>query len=715
MARLPGGSGDGDGSDDDEESRQRPTGIAGPDDTPEPTGDTGGGADDTGGGGGGGGGGSSGGGAADPTGIAGPDDTPEPAPDDDAPTRDPDSPTGPAGPDETPGDETDVPDEPDAGGPDDPTGVTGPDDTPEPTPPEDDTELPEERPTGPTGPDQTPDAAPPETTEPPTEDPADRPTGVAGPDETPDVSSAEGEQQAGRTIRDSQFAGFFRSVRADPGRQRQPEPVAGGRQAARAVGRDPGRSFVDPVAEVEAVSEALDEAFISRRATTGEEFGADIEGFDEVGGGPFDLPRGFGGEQQETAQRFVEEQLEFTEPFAERAEDVRQDILSPLGVGAGTAGGVAAAAGAGVVTPEPVTTVGGAVVLGGLAVGGIAFDVARREGVIEVPEGGELFGGDEVPVPEDADTTVAGETRLIVPDAEAGGEIPIPESGTGLGQPEVPVPEQPPGDIGEVVVPEVTASQFAQQQRQRQREERRRERDRGIFERGGANEEELQEILEGPDEDVVLGEETPPSEQVAEETGREFIVDRDTDPRVVVPEQTVEGVAELSEEARTPELAEEVAVAPTTGQGPLIGPITDERTDAIPDTAITPDTAVDTTTTQVQQPEQVTEQVTDTVQVDEVGAVEVAEPTRPGLETATPTVFEQTPVEVQAFGAAPTTPRGRVRDEFDVEFPEVVDEDRDRRRRGGFDRVFTFPVAGPGAVLGDDVGGETDTDLEDLL
>jgi hypothetical protein len=49
---------------------------------------------------------------------------------------------------------------------------------------------------------------------------------------------------------------------------------------------------------------------------------------------------------------------------------------------------LAGAAAVGVATPEPVTTAGGLAVLGGLAVGGIAYDTARRQGLFE--DDGEL-------------------------------------------------------------------------------------------------------------------------------------------------------------------------------------------------------------------------------------------------------------------------------------------------------------------------------------
>lgn len=680
MARLPAEGGDGNADNDDGgDAMTDPTGVAGPEETPEPADDTGGNGDDT-----------SGGGADDPTGIAGPEDTPEPADDGGG--------GGGSGGGNGGGN---------GGGADDPTGIAGPEDTPEPADGGDGT-------VGGGGDDGGTDGGG-----------ADDPTGIAGPDETPapapdtepadtdDQMPEEGgtQDQPSRASQTAQFGGAFRAVVADPGRERRREPVAGGRQAAEAVGADPGRGVVDPISEVEAVSAGLDEAFISRRATTGREFGADIEGFDEVASGPFDLPDAFGGRQQEELQSAISEGLEFTEPFAEGAEDVRQGVLEPFGLGAGTASGVATAAAAGVAAPEPVTTVGGALALGGLAVGGIAFDVARRRDLVEIPEDGELFGGDEVTPPADGDAMVAGETRLVIPERTQPAEIPVPDEGF-RDQSEIAIPDQPVGTGGEIGVPEVAASQFAQGLRQRQREERRRE--RGIFERPGADEEELQEILEGPDEDVVLGEETPPSEDIARDTGREFFEERDIDPRVVVPEETVTEAVDRTEAAEESALTETAMVSPFTGQGPLIVPAVSQvggqttRTDTLPDV----DTSLQTDQSQAM--DQRTATVPETATPQELGQPpELADPTTPELAQPTPV----TPAQGEVFGPAvsptPTRPPAPLR-EFDIDLPEGVGVEPTRRRREEFEKRFTFPVADAGVVLGDETPAVS-PDLEDLL
>lgn len=493
----------------------RPTGVAGPDDTPGPTGRDSRGSS----GGGGGGGGGAGGNLSDrPTGVAGPEDTPEPADG----GRDAGGSAGGDG-------GADSPTENLRGKQDSPTSGGG-------------------RQGGRGGEGSGADS---------TDEQAQR---EARAQETPDDRTIQPKLRAARALA-RRTGGFTRSAAS-----RAREQAAAVRTFATAVTSDPGRGRRDPVVEVNAATDVLEEFSATTRETAGE-YGANVEGFDEVGSGAFDVPEGFGGEQQQSAQDVVNETVgEFTDPFAEQGERIRSGIVDAFPGG----GGLATAAAAGVVAPEPVSTTGGALILGGLAVGAIAVDTARREG-IEVPTGG-LFE-EQGATPSEPVTR----TTIELPD-ETSVRSNLPDEP--MGGPEIETPTTPGRQGGEIGLPEVTASQLNQVFRRpspMQEEQDRRQRNRNR----GANRDELDEILRGPEGGVTIGEETPPSQKVEDDTGRQFYGERDTDPRVVIPEPqaTAEqpGQFEGAETAIEPTF--DLGVGTLTGSQPklFVGQQTDQR------------------------------------------------------------------------------------------------------------------------------------------
>jgi hypothetical protein len=275
-----------------------------------------------------------------------------------------------------------------------------------------------------------------------------------------------------------------------------------------------------------------------------------------------------------------------------------------------------------------------------------------------VPEDGQFLGGSEVGTGKGvSDTTL---------EISEDGTLFTPEKSptvTDLPSGEIPVPEQPPGSTtGEIGIPELRTSVFAQQQRQQRR--RQREQDRGgVFGEQGADRTELDEILRGPEGGVMLGEETPPSEQVAEQTGREFFLERDTDPRVIVPEETAaQQPRELSQEATEPLVDQATETLPRSETRPLSSPLSD--------VTIGPDT--DTTqVVELSQQERVAEELelaeptqlrqpTETRVADPIGA---ALETPPAFEFGNPGV-EEPPVEPAFVNTGST---GRQTEPFDLE------------------------------------------------
>jgi len=179
-------------------------------------------------------------------------------------------------------------------------------------------------------------------------------------------------------------------------------------------------------------------------------------------------------------------------------------------------GGLAGAAAAGVVAPEPVSTVGGGAVLGGIALAGIAGAAATgaaNDALDDDGDGratrigtGEGVAQSELEVPEEGTTVVQSELD-VSDDALFGSELGV-RTGN-FQRNEISVPDRGfSGTSGEISVPALGASQLSQQIRRGRQRERQREREENPFRRdpGGADEKELEEILRGPG-DVTIEEE----------------------------------------------------------------------------------------------------------------------------------------------------------------------------------------------------------------
>ena len=136
------------------------------------------------------------------------------------------------------------------------------------------------------------------------------------------------------------------------------------------------------------------------------------------------------------------------------------------------AGQTALAAGAaGIATPEPATTVGGALVAGGAIAGGAALEAARRD-EIEVPDREQLTGTQSEVDVEDAEI---GGPEVEVGDPRATrAEIQTPADLTAEVT-EITTPDQPTQRPAEVDVPAIEAAQLAQQQQAIEEQERRQE------------------------------------------------------------------------------------------------------------------------------------------------------------------------------------------------------------------------------------------------
>ncbi|CAI49752.1 uncharacterized protein NP_7046A (plasmid) [Natronomonas pharaonis DSM 2160] len=106
---------------------------------------------------------------------------------------------------------------------------------------------------------------------------------------------------------------------------------------------------------------------------------------------------------------------------ADQDRDVVDEIFS------GRTGGIAAAGGAAVATPEPVSTTGGAVALGALTVGAIAADTARRAGVFERSE---LDPAEQRQVEEVGLGAVAPESEIDVADPQTTAELEVGDTRT---------------------------------------------------------------------------------------------------------------------------------------------------------------------------------------------------------------------------------------------------------------------------------------------
>jgi len=220
-------------------------------------------------------------------------------------------------------------------------------------------------------------------------------------------------------------------------------------------------------------------------------------------------------------------------PRGERVVEQAGDTADEFSGGSGSravGGGLAGAAAAGVVAPEPVSSGAGLVTLGGIAVAGAAGAALAGEANDRLSEDdlvgtsndgrttrvgtGEGTTGSELSVPENGSPVVSSELDATTGDVFAsevsvttGGQFPT----------EIDTPSDPTvGTGGEIGIPSLATSQFAQQQRSVQRQERQRQRDQNRFREGGSDLNERREILRGPEEEVTLGEE------VVRNTGRDF-------------------------------------------------------------------------------------------------------------------------------------------------------------------------------------------------
>lgn len=233
-----------------------------------------------------------------------------------------------------------------------------------------------------------------------------------------------------------------------------------------------------------------------------------------VGGVQREIDAGIG-ETQRQVDIAGEELSEPLTPRGERALDAAGEFTGDsdsrtLG------GGLAGAAAAGVVAPEPVSTVGGGAVLGGIALAGIAGAAATgaaNDALDDDGDGratrigtGEGVAQSELEVPEEGTTVVQSELD-VSDDALFGSELGV-RTGN-FQRNEISVPDRGfSGTSGEISVPALGASQLSQQIRRGRQRERQREREENPFRRdpGGADEKELEEILRGPG-DVTIEEE----------------------------------------------------------------------------------------------------------------------------------------------------------------------------------------------------------------
>ncbi|RDZ65973.1 hypothetical protein C5B90_06395 [Haloferax sp. Atlit-12N] len=140
--------------------------------------------------------------------------------------------------------------------------------------------------------------------------------------------------------------------------------------------------------------------------------------------------------------------------------DLANDIVGGL---SDNKEGIATAAAAGVVAPEPATSVGGAITLGGIAVAGLAADAVlnQNEGELGVPEEQQQS---EVDVPADP---ASSNSEVNVPEdgSASMSEVDVPADGT-MQRPEVGVPDQ-----NEPDVLTISAAELVSRGRQKERDE----------------------------------------------------------------------------------------------------------------------------------------------------------------------------------------------------------------------------------------------------
>ncbi len=140
-------------------------------------------------------------------------------------------------------------------------------------------------------------------------------------------------------------------------------------------------------------------------------------------------------------------------------EDLSDDVV---GVLRDNKEGVATAAAAGVIAPEPASTVGGAVTLGGIAVAGLAADALLNQNDAElgIPEEGRQ---PEVDVPAEP---ASGTSEVGVPEqSESLSEVNVPEDGE-MRQSEVDVPDDSQRDVLTI-----SAAELASRSRQEELDE----------------------------------------------------------------------------------------------------------------------------------------------------------------------------------------------------------------------------------------------------
>jgi len=224
-------------------------------------------------------------------------------------------------------------------------------------------------------------------------------------------------------------------------------------------------------------------------------FASDPAGESDVVAGLVEDARGLGDAAGEAADDAVT-----TATFVPRTAG------SLLGVDTDSTDTLATAAGVGVVAPEPTSTVGGLGVLALLG-GAAAVDSQLDRSELPLPEQPANEQQNELPV-GDPNSQVS---ELDVSEGDVS-ELGVEESRTDVS--ELDIPDDAPN-------PDLSVLRTAQSLgRQRARQTQRETDESNPFRREqGANNEELNDILSGPDGEVTLGRETPSGT----ETGSEFL------------------------------------------------------------------------------------------------------------------------------------------------------------------------------------------------
>jgi hypothetical protein len=335
------------------------------------------------------------------------------------------------------------------------------------------------------------------------------------------------------------------------------------------------------------------EAF--RESDTGQEIQSQSSLAQSVGAFAYDRATEQVGETQERV-------IETSDEIVDSASETTDYAFSQGGTQT-VGGGLAGAAVAGVVAPEPVSTGAGLVTLGGIAVAGAAGAALTNEANNRLTEDdligtsndgrttrvgtGEGTTGSELSVPENGSPVVSSEMDATTGDVFTS-ELEVSTGGPFESEFETPADPNV-GTGGEIGIPSLATSQFAQQQRSIQRQERQRRRERNPFREGGSDLNERREILRGPEEGVTLGEE------VIRDTGSDFEnVQRET-----FVEDRLSRLREESttQDSATQRLEEAQATQVQTGVGPQVDPIVagpTERLDSATSQTVTADTGLQT-------------------------------------------------------------------------------------------------------------------------